>query len=199
MTEREMLLRAVCESPDDDTPRLVFADWLDENGEPERAEFIRVQIEQTKLEPHTVPWWKCYSRARKLFAVHGRTWHIQIVANDEFTWDEFVRGFAEGVTAPSFAALKDFAKPLFSRTPLVHLRIVQRVRLSDLCAVPRVLRLGILTVSAGLTTVDEARTFLDTAGENGPTILAFEDRIASPDVERLLTERFGGRLIIPDD
>ena len=34
MTEREALLRAVCENPDDDTPRLVFADWLDENGEP---------------------------------------------------------------------------------------------------------------------------------------------------------------------
>jgi uncharacterized protein (TIGR02996 family) len=44
MNEREALLRAVCEHPDDDTPRLVFADWLDENGEPDRAEFIRLQI-----------------------------------------------------------------------------------------------------------------------------------------------------------
>jgi uncharacterized protein (TIGR02996 family) len=25
-------LRAICESPDDDAPRLVFADWLDEHG-----------------------------------------------------------------------------------------------------------------------------------------------------------------------
>ena len=45
MNEREALLKAVCENPDDDTPRLVFADWLQENGEEERAEFIRVQIE----------------------------------------------------------------------------------------------------------------------------------------------------------
>jgi uncharacterized protein (TIGR02996 family) len=45
MTERDALLRAVCENPDDDTPRLVFADWLQENGEEPRAEFIRVQIE----------------------------------------------------------------------------------------------------------------------------------------------------------
>ena len=29
--------------PDDDTPRLIYADWLDGHGEPERAEFIRVQ------------------------------------------------------------------------------------------------------------------------------------------------------------
>lgn len=36
---------------DDDTPRLIFADWLDDNDQPERAEFIRVQcaIERTEL------------------------------------------------------------------------------------------------------------------------------------------------------
>jgi uncharacterized protein (TIGR02996 family) len=45
MSERDALLKAVCENPDDDTPRLVFADWLQENGEEERAEFIRLQIE----------------------------------------------------------------------------------------------------------------------------------------------------------
>jgi uncharacterized protein (TIGR02996 family) len=45
MGEREALLRAVCENPDDDLPRLVFADWLEEQGELERAEFIRGEVE----------------------------------------------------------------------------------------------------------------------------------------------------------
>src|SRR5829696_7436743 len=45
VTEREALLRAIIENPEDDAPRLVFADWLDEHGEPDRAEFIRLQIE----------------------------------------------------------------------------------------------------------------------------------------------------------
>lgn len=45
MGDREALLRAVCENPDDDTPRLVFADWCEEHGERERAEFIRIQCE----------------------------------------------------------------------------------------------------------------------------------------------------------
>jgi uncharacterized protein (TIGR02996 family) len=40
----ELLLKAVAASPDDDLPRLVAADWLDEHGEPERGEFIRLQI-----------------------------------------------------------------------------------------------------------------------------------------------------------
>lgn len=41
--EREAFERAVVASPDDDTVRLVYADWLDERGDP-RGEFIRVQI-----------------------------------------------------------------------------------------------------------------------------------------------------------
>ncbi len=38
-------LKAICEYPDDDAPRLVYADWLEERGEADRAEFIRVQCE----------------------------------------------------------------------------------------------------------------------------------------------------------
>jgi uncharacterized protein (TIGR02996 family) len=53
MTEEAALLAAITAQADDDTPRLVFADWLDENkpdrrpspaeGPSARAEFIRVQ------------------------------------------------------------------------------------------------------------------------------------------------------------
>ncbi len=35
----------------DDTPRLVYADWLQENGDEPRAEFIRVQCALEKLGP----------------------------------------------------------------------------------------------------------------------------------------------------
>lgn len=41
---RAAFLAAIRERPDDDAIRLIFADWLDENGDPERAEFIRTQI-----------------------------------------------------------------------------------------------------------------------------------------------------------
>jgi uncharacterized protein (TIGR02996 family) len=44
--ERRALLRGILEQPDDDTARLVFADWLEEKGgEPKWAQFIRCQIE----------------------------------------------------------------------------------------------------------------------------------------------------------
>ena len=38
------LLVAIHAGPRDDTPRLVYADWLEEHGEPEYAEFIRWQV-----------------------------------------------------------------------------------------------------------------------------------------------------------
>jgi uncharacterized protein (TIGR02996 family) len=49
LSEHESFLRAIFDAPADDTPRLVYADFLDENGEPERAEFIRVQCEHKRL------------------------------------------------------------------------------------------------------------------------------------------------------
>jgi uncharacterized protein (TIGR02996 family) len=49
-TDFDALLRAVCERPDDDAPRLVLADWYEERGEGARAEFIRCQVELARKE-----------------------------------------------------------------------------------------------------------------------------------------------------
>lgn len=48
MTDQQALLRAVLREPEDDNVRLVYADYLQENGEAERAEFIGVQIALAK-------------------------------------------------------------------------------------------------------------------------------------------------------
>ncbi len=64
MIDRDCLLSAILESPADDLPRLVCADWLEENGEPERAEFIRVQIEIVRLEAIVSRWSKTPSNKK---------------------------------------------------------------------------------------------------------------------------------------
>src|SRR4051794_12165161 len=46
---REAFLRDIIEHPDDDAPRLRFADWLQDHGDPARAEFIRVQCELARV------------------------------------------------------------------------------------------------------------------------------------------------------
>lgn len=48
MNESEPFLRAIVERPDDDFPRLVYADWLDENHETEWAQLIRIQCARSK-------------------------------------------------------------------------------------------------------------------------------------------------------
>ena len=51
MTPADELLAQILAEPERDDLRLIFADWLEENGDGERAEFIRVQIELARLGP----------------------------------------------------------------------------------------------------------------------------------------------------
>lgn len=46
LDQREAFLLAIFANPDDDLPRLVFADWLEERGEGEAAHRIRVECER---------------------------------------------------------------------------------------------------------------------------------------------------------
>ena len=56
---QKALLAGICANPDELTPRLVYADWLEEHDQPERAEFIRLgceahQLDQTDSESQAV-------------------------------------------------------------------------------------------------------------------------------------------------
>ncbi|HLW64543.1 MAG TPA: TIGR02996 domain-containing protein, partial [Gemmataceae bacterium] len=74
MTEADAFLATILENPDDDAPRLVFADWLDEHGETDRAEFIRVQIElaHDAMEAHRRSFLK--RREKELLQAHRKEW-----------------------------------------------------------------------------------------------------------------------------
>jgi len=50
------LCQAVVKQPEDDLPRLMAADWLEEHGQAERAEFIRVQLELAKEPTPALQW-----------------------------------------------------------------------------------------------------------------------------------------------
>jgi uncharacterized protein (TIGR02996 family) len=52
MTDGDALLQAIRDHPEEDTPRLAYADWLDEHGKAAkvgRADFIRTQVELARL------------------------------------------------------------------------------------------------------------------------------------------------------
>jgi uncharacterized protein (TIGR02996 family) len=60
------VLRAVVTVPEDDAPRLVYADWCDDHGHPERALMIRHMV----AVPSTVFIWN-----QSLRAFRPRLWH----------------------------------------------------------------------------------------------------------------------------
>ncbi|AMV30100.1 hypothetical protein VT84_37250 [Gemmata sp. SH-PL17] len=93
MSDELALLTAIFSHPNEDTPRLMFADWLDENGQPERAEFIRLQIKYHRGSD-TNP--QAHARLLHLLSVHERKW-LGFEVECDVEW-HFRRGFPEQLT-----------------------------------------------------------------------------------------------------
>jgi uncharacterized protein (TIGR02996 family) len=75
------LLSAAKETPDDDTPRLVLADWLEENGDRHdaaRGELIRVQCDRVRL-PSGAARARALRRERALLRRHRDAWFGRLV------------------------------------------------------------------------------------------------------------------------
>jgi uncharacterized protein (TIGR02996 family) len=92
---------AIRDAPEDDVPRLVYADWLDEGGEPAasaRAEFIRVQCELSKLGRGDPRRPDLKEREQDLLVEHEREWLgpflglLRALGRDwEHNWRGFLR------------------------------------------------------------------------------------------------------------
>jgi uncharacterized protein (TIGR02996 family) len=96
MIQDDGFLQAVLEDPDDDAPRLVYADWLEERGEP-RGEFIRTDCALARLAADDPRRPALEERRRQLLAEHGDAW-LGPLRGLAYGWG-FRRGFVEEVTA----------------------------------------------------------------------------------------------------
>lgn len=104
MSSNEAFLAAICDNPADDTPRLIYADWLEERGDP-RAEFIRVQVELARLPKRDKRRKDLKVREEELLEWYGDGW-TQEVFGPLFRQIEFRRGFIEMVRTST----KDFVE-----------------------------------------------------------------------------------------
>src|SRR5688500_13233559 len=111
MDEAKALLKTICASPDEDTPRLVFADWLDEHGEHDRAEFIRAQIELARIEGDDPRRPALARRERELLAAHRAAWEPQLPVRMRELMVEIVfrRGFVAEADASAPSAFSAHA------------------------------------------------------------------------------------------
>jgi uncharacterized protein (TIGR02996 family) len=117
----EAFLQAILEAPEDDAPRLVYADWLEENGDPERAEFIRVQIRFSSLGPDDPAWARLQAREQALWKAHAEEW-LAPLPRATREWVVFERGFPGRVSCP-FHELPGLDEGLWKVAPVTGLRL----------------------------------------------------------------------------
>ena len=123
MSDRDALYRAILDNPEDDTLRLVYADALEESGDPQRADFIRTQIELSHL-PEYDPLW-----VRARCQGHGRTynplWTAELDLPEGLDWARppFRRGLPGAVQVLEVAAFVARADELFAQYPIEALEL----------------------------------------------------------------------------
>lgn len=129
MNPEQAFLHAILDAPDDDGPRLMYADWLTERDDP-RGEFIRVQCELAKMEPDDDHRPDLQDREHDLLTEQGDTWARTVTGLVEEHC--FRRGFIEDVCLDAMAFL-EHGETLFRRTPVrrLGLRRLTNVRDAD--------------------------------------------------------------------
>jgi uncharacterized protein (TIGR02996 family) len=152
MTDEQALFQTILEHPDDDAPRLVYADWLEEHGDAERAEFIRTQIEAHRTEENDARRKDLESRAEALLRTHRRAWRAPFKVRYEIR-----RGFIEsvGMTIDDYRRYSDelFRLAPITRLALIHLRTEADAR--TIAASPHLGRVRSLDLSYNLFVGDE--------------------------------------------
>jgi uncharacterized protein (TIGR02996 family) len=111
-------LEDIVAHPDEDAPRLIYADWLEDQGDSARAEFIRVQIERTHLPEWDARQIPLGLRETALLNEHGQKWKRELPKIKGIDWREFRRGFVATATFSSFATLVAKATECWAAAPI---------------------------------------------------------------------------------
>ena len=136
MTHDEAFLADILEHSEDDTPRLVYADWLQDSGQDDRATFIRLQVERSRCPDEGETARALRQQAEQLLRTHWSEW-VRPLAG--LVGDEPGEGWLRGAYHPEslsrfrrgFVSLLDMhagrflrcAAELFRLAPIRHLRL----------------------------------------------------------------------------
>jgi uncharacterized protein (TIGR02996 family) len=127
MNQEEAFLEAIREEPDDDTVRLIFADWLEERGDP-RGEFIRIQCALVTMTDEDERRALLQDRVERLLEQHEPKWVGSLASRvQRYT---FRRGFVEEITV-SAAALITQGRDLFRHHPIRTAHVFSLALLPD--------------------------------------------------------------------
>lgn len=115
----------ITQHPEDDTPRLVLADWLEEHSDEHgaaRAEFIRLQIELAHLSSEDPRYPELSLRQNELLQQHEQAWLGNLASVvTEVVW---VRGFPQKLRL-GIRQFMEHADELFRQAPILHLQLLR--------------------------------------------------------------------------
>jgi len=118
-TTGELLLRAVFAHPEDDAPRLAYADWLDESGgEAERAALIRVQCQLARLPADDPRAEELRGQEAKLLRGRKLKWRAGLPRWRGVVWGDFSRGFIDSVVVKSTYQFRRYSTRIAEAIPL---------------------------------------------------------------------------------
>jgi uncharacterized protein (TIGR02996 family) len=211
MTGEQALMQAILEDPEDDLARLVYADWLEENGEQERAEFIRAQVELARfigdgsdadalarflhpltlamvewdrLEPVLAERARLRARARELLR-NGDTWSVRVEGLENVKF-EFTRGFPSRVIVRSLDSFLAQADQVFRAAPVHELEVSFQslAEVRDLIRSGHLRRISELKVT-GFLGEEEGAQMLRLLGES-PDVAGVKRLTATGDADNAL-------------
>lgn len=125
MSDRLGMIHAIHESPGDDLPRLAYADWLEENGEVEHAEFIRVEVALSHTDREDPGWLPLFRRELDLIRAHKDAWFG--VWRSQWIHYELHRGFIEELSTSIPGSVMPHLDWLFSHHSLLDLRVIGKL------------------------------------------------------------------------
>src|SRR5262249_48998724 len=123
MTERKAFLQAILDAPEDDAPRLIYADWLEEHGDAEQAEFIRLQLQLDRPAETEPGGHDQQGRREDLLHQQRATWRAGLPETPGICWQAFRRGFPEAVEVEGVEPFLRHARRLFAAAPVRHVAI----------------------------------------------------------------------------
>src|SRR5215218_8501544 len=160
MNDHDALLNAIGEHPEEDTPRLMYADWLEENGQPERADFVRTQVEVAKPGLSAAERLPLVRKNVYYLNNHVPEWKAELPQVDGITWGDFNRGLIEQVLVASDEPLVRHARTIFAIPGIHILRLRQLRNPRRVAALPELARLRALRMVSAYAYAADLRVLL---------------------------------------
>ena len=135
MNEREAFIHQIRENPDDEFPRLVYADYLEEMGDV-RGELIRLQCKLPKLDVMGEPWRTTRRRIKELLNANAERWlaPLRDAGAEGIALRSFQRGLIERVVVKQGTAAQALERlcELEPALQYVELRVESHEQLQEL-------------------------------------------------------------------